>query len=207
MKCIKPYFLIVLVLMFGSCAVEQSSPEPSSEARIADSLVTLFQRELEREQISDFEREIFTRAVETGRIDPADYEEAHLRYDRCMRDAGFPLTYSKRSSGVYSTDTWIGESAELLGDQGLICSRGVLARVEALFNLQQNNPDLLVDDREVAVRCLAKAGLVPSSYAVEDFQRDFIDWGADSEGPPFDPMDPVANDCLAGAGYEYWRDY
>jgi hypothetical protein len=212
MNWLKLFIVMTLVLTFSACSgfdtTDPAEPTMTPGTRIADSLVTLFQFELERDSISDFERDVFTRAVLAGRIDPADYEEAHLREARCMKDAGYELTYTKRSSGIYSLDTVSGlPSVENYLDQSLICSDGILARIEALFNLQQNNPDLLADNREVVVRCLIKAGLVPSSYWVEDFQRDFIEWDADSDGPPFELMDPVANDCLAGGGYEYWRDY
>jgi hypothetical protein len=175
-------------------------------ARIADSFVTLFQRQLDKETLSDFERDVFTRAVATGRIDPADYEEAHRRYDLCLRDAGVELTYSKGSDGTYliinpSTGPWSEDEFESIDYS---CYHGVLPNVEALFHLQQNNPDLLADSREVAVRCLLKAGLVPSSYSVDDFGRD-ADGVSPYEPPfmnaPFDGQDPVAVQCLRGAGY------
>jgi hypothetical protein len=201
---------VVLVLVLGACAgtpdgAGPATPTMTPGARLADSLVTLFQRALERPDLSDFERDVLTRAAATGRIDPADYEEAHLRADRCMRDAGYELTYTKRSNGLYLTDPVIGEPVPgAAWEQSVICAEGVLIRIESLFALQQNNPDLLADYREVIVRCLVKAGLVPSSYGVEDFQRDFVE-RYDNSDLPFDPAtDIIANDCLRAGGIDYW---
>ncbi|MDR1078342.1 MAG: hypothetical protein LBL55_06745 [Propionibacteriaceae bacterium] len=209
MNWLKSFILMALILALGACAGGPDEDGPAVPtvtpgARLADNLVTLFQRVLERDDLSDFERDVFTRAAATGRIDPADYEEAHLRESRCMKDAGYELTYTKRNNGLYLLDSVIGlPSVEAFDEQSSICSDGILAHVEAYFSLQQNNPDLLADNREVVVRCLVKAGLVPSSYGVEDFQRDFVEWDDDSDIIPFDPLDLITNDCLLSGGYDY----
>jgi hypothetical protein len=210
MGWIRSFILVALVLVLGACSGTPDGDGPAVPtvtpgARLADSLVTLFQRALERPDLSDFERDVLTRAAATGRIDPADYEEAHLREARCMRDAGYELTYTKRSNGLYLTDPIIGEpSPGAAWEQSLICSEGVLIRIESLFGVQQNNPDLLADNREVIVRCLVKAGLVPSSYGVEDFERDFFEPSDDSDLPVDPGTDIIANDCFLAGGFNYW---
>lgn len=78
------------------------------------------------------------------------------------------------------------------------CTRDTVT-VEALYRVQQANPDLLADSRQVAVQCLQVHGYLGDDYTVRDFERDWT-----QNQFPFDATEPGPNDCLWGAGYGYF---
>jgi hypothetical protein len=211
MRWFKVGLLAALALALSSCATALSTADlaeltAAPEARPADSLVTLLQRELDSGALSDFEREVFTRAVTAGRIDPADYENAHLRFDRCLRAAGFEAIYSQSSDGLYVMAEWV--MPELTDEFRAVagsCYRGFLYRIETMFVYQVSHPDLLLDSPVKTARCLREAGLAPDSYSAEDFKRDAaVEAGQPPfANAPFDVTDPEARQCLRGAGYVF----
>jgi hypothetical protein len=69
--------------------------------RMADSLTALFQKALDTLQPSPIEREAIEHALTTGRIDPVDYEAAHIRYVQCMAQHGFDPSFRKTPEGLY----------------------------------------------------------------------------------------------------------
>ncbi|MEU5257353.1 hypothetical protein [Amycolatopsis sp. NPDC021455] len=152
---------------------------------------------------SDFERAALDKAIEAGKIDPADYEEAFNRYRRCAQDAGVKEGYQKQPNGIYkvlptdipadqkSVDAYLKTTTDCADNAGLI-------RIEALFRTQVDNPDLLADPREVAVRCLVKAGLVPADYTVEKLMTYLR--GDMTKVTDFDPANPEAKKCLNAGG-------
>lgn len=175
-------------------------PTSTGEEVLAGSMTELFAQYLDDESLSDFERDVLERAAETGTIPQADYDEAFTRYQQCVSDLGYTETWTQLPSGVYQVTPPVLDSQEATdryAEQTTECATGTIMVVEALFNQQQVNPDLLSDSRAVAVDCLLEGGFVDGSYTVEDFDRDL-------EIPPeasFDVSDPVANACLSSAGY------
>jgi hypothetical protein len=146
------------------------------------------------------ERDVIERAIATGRIDPADYEAAHLRYVRCMAQHGFHPMFRKTADGVYvelpNVDV---EDMAALDVASLGCPSDNMI-VEILYRIQQSNPDLLADYRLLAIQCLKRGGFVDTGYTVEDFDRD-----KKADEFPFDPYDDGPSDCLYVTGIAYFE--
>lgn len=158
-----------------------------------------FQKAIDTLSPSQGEKEALRRAVATGRIDTADYEAAHSRYAQCMTTRGFAPAFRKSSGGFYVELPYLAvKDAAALDDATLECSMDTRV-LEALYRLQQANPNLVTDSRLVAVQCLKREGAVGADYAAEEFQRD---WSTHEF--PFDPDHAAYNDCLYGAGYAYF---
>ncbi|MFC4561071.1 hypothetical protein ACFO4E_04290 [Nocardiopsis mangrovi] len=150
---------------------------------------------------SDFERDVFDRAIENGEIAAEDYEDAFNRYRQCAQDAGLEETYERRPDGIYSItppvlngESDIDEYMEVSGD----CADGTTMRIEALYQTQINNPGLIEDTRLLTVDCLVAEGLVPDDYDADRLDADVSDGFAEA---PFDPADPEARECLRQGGY------
>ncbi|MDR0436000.1 MAG: hypothetical protein LBH11_04460 [Propionibacteriaceae bacterium] len=165
----------------------------------------------EGEYLSDFERDVVTRAAATGRIEDTDYEEAHSLYASCMEARGHTDTYHKNSFGLYVADpkTYEGYDPddpvamaafyayqERWEQDTMECS-AVGGSVEAFYATQQTNPGMLVNVYEVGAACLIANGFVDAGYTPADFEADAL---SDFRRAPFDPFDPVANDCLYAGG-------
>jgi hypothetical protein len=181
------------------CGTE-ASPRASGEKM--PPLVDQFKSARER-ATSDWEREVWDRSIKSGKVDPADYEEAFSRYRRCAEDTGYRETYTKQSNGLYK----IMPPAELAGDQKTFdiyaaatekcADSSGLMRIEALYGEQINNPDLLANPKLLVVQCLKKAGLVPADYTPEKLDAFIKNRFA---GPDFDPMNEEAQKCFAAGG-------
>jgi hypothetical protein len=196
--------VLLVGLVSGCCdsEVTNSRAAPTGAARIADSLTSLIALELQNDNLSDYVRDVLGKALAAGRIDAADYEETHAKYAQCISDAGVDLTYTKRPTGLYMTNVYTlpsGMSGEEFDTINVRCAED-LATIETLYNTQQSNPDLLADQREVARLCLLREGFVTESYTVEDVVADY-----EGDTFPFDSTDPLANACLAGAGFTVFR--
>jgi hypothetical protein len=181
-------------------ASNQPAP-PDANERLAGSLTELFEQELQNSNLTDFEREVLQRASETGKISEPDYDEAFNRYEQCVSDLGYTDTWEKMPNGIYQITPPLLESqaaSEIYFDQANECATGTTMVIEALYTLQQANPNLLADSRLVAIQCLVSSGFVDPSYTVDDFDRDF---NSQFQTAPYDVMDPEANLCLFGAGY------
>ncbi|MDR0489569.1 MAG: hypothetical protein LBG99_09330 [Propionibacteriaceae bacterium] len=201
------YLVGVVVLVSGLMAGCTGSNPSEDTSVLAPNLRAFFQQFLDQPGISDFEREVFTRAVETGGITQEDYDEAFRRYASCMVDKGYHETYERRPDGLMSirppqsmvdvSDKEFDAYAQQMTD----CADGTVMRIEAAYNDQLNNPGLLSDPYEIVVQCLAQSGLVDLSYTPEQFEQDLN--SSLKDNAPFDPMDPQVQQCLSGAGIGY----
>ncbi|MDR0489317.1 MAG: hypothetical protein LBG99_08010 [Propionibacteriaceae bacterium] len=204
----KRYLVGVVVLVSGlmtGCTGANPSEDPSV---LAPNLRAFFQQFLNQPGISDFEREVFTRAIETGGITQEDYDEAFRRYISCMEDKGYYETYERRPDGLMSvfppSEIDNQEAMDAYAPQMTDCADGTVIRIESAYNDQLNNPGLLSDPYEIVVQCLAQSGLVDLSYTPEQFEQD---WNSSlKDNAPFDPKDPQAQQCLSGAGISYATD-
>lgn len=179
---------------------EEAAPSQGAQEVLASSMTELFQQYLDGDNLTDFEREVLERAMETGEISQADYDEAFSRYIQCTTDLGYEEKWTKLPSGLYQVTPQVFDSQEDVdkyAEQSTSCADGTIIIIESLFNQQQNNPDLLADPRAIAVQCLLEGGFIDASYTVDDFDRDMKDPGSAS----FDASDPDANACLYAAGY------
>lgn len=181
-------------------------PIPASSATgpaaLAGGYAEFVRQQLRDPDLSDFEREVLERAAAVGVMAQGDYEEAFRRYEACLTGRGYAISWVQEPSGIHRiTGVEAGPAAAAADPGGAAvstCAVGTLAVVEALFGLQQNNPDLAVDPRIGALRCLRDSGYISEAYTVEDFEAD---WASGFAGAPFDAMDPAANSCLFAAGY------
>ena len=148
--------------------------------------------------LSDFAKEVIGEAARTGHIEPAAYEQAFSMYSSCMAEQGYIDTYVKDGFGIYKTT--VGEKGladvTAYGEAFSACWDGQTA-IAVMWTEQQQNPDLFADRREAGVACLKKNGLVGNDYTVNDLNSDL---DADFQSAPYDPFDPVANDCLRAGG-------
>ncbi|MBB6170037.1 hypothetical protein HNR23_000097 [Nocardiopsis mwathae] len=156
------------------------------------------------EATSDFEREVFDRAVENGEIAPEDYEEAFNRYMKCAEGAGLDETYTKLPSGIYKLVKWDAggsddqQANEEHFEKSAECADGTIVRIEAMYLQQVGGTDAHDDPREAAVHCLIEAGVAPADYSVDEFDEDLENG---FEGSDFDVTDPATQDCMHTAGY------
>jgi len=179
-----------------------AAPTPSAGAKFAPSLVAMMKQAATRKNLSAFERQVLDRSIRSGTIADADYEEAHSRYARCVKDAGYTEKYKKLPNGVYQVQFVPPRDsdnayAKAWFDASGNCAHGTLAMVESLFTLQQGNPDLLANPREVVVRCLVQEGLAPAGYTVATFDKDNDD---SFKNAPYKVTDIKAQTCFSNAG-------
>lgn len=184
----------------GSTQPAQHASATSGQEVLAGSMTELFQQYLAEEEPTDFERGVLERAVSTGQISQADYDEAFNRYTQCTSDLGFDEKWTKLSTGLYqiTPPTFADQAAaDVYAEQSTDCADGTVMMIEALFAQQQANPNLLADPRAVAVQCLLEGGFVDASYTVDDFDQDI----ADPPNASFDVANTEANTCLSSAGF------
>ena len=195
----------VLVLTGCTTTTEgtyEGGTDTAGTEKIAGSLTELFQQALEDPDNAEnpFVVDVLTRAIDTGAIAQADYDEAHRLYRVCMKDAGYEESYTQLANGSYkiAPPQLDGEGAvEKYMDVGSECS-AELAPIESLFMTQQGNPDLLSDQDQIAVQCLIEAGVVDASYTSEKLRADL---DSAFEGASYDPMSSEAQTCFSNAGY------
>lgn len=147
------------------------------------------------------EQAALERTVESGEVSDPDYEANHLRYVECMTNAGFAPDFRKSASGFYVQLPFRNVADTEALDAALAGCSTNTAAIDMIYRLQESNPKLIKDSRQVAVECLFEAGYVSDSYTTKDFEKD---WGADNF--PFDATLAGPNDCLWGAGYGYFAE-
>lgn len=187
------------LVLSGCQQMTGSAPENTGEERLAGSLVEMFEQKL-AVQTNSFVIDVLERAIGSGAIAQADYEEAHRLYRQCMEDAGYREAFEQQANGVVqiTPPKLDGEDAvKKYMRIGSECS-DELAPIESLFVVQQGNPELLAEPEEVVARCLMKAGLVGPDYAADDFRADLDQAFASAA---FDPSSDAAQTCFSGAGY------
>lgn len=183
------------LLAFGAlvgCTSGQEVQEAPGGVSFAEQL------EIERDgATSDFEREVLDRAVETGEIAAADYEEAVSRYLECTTAAGYTIETIKQPNGIYRWQPINVTDDQAYLDDTYVCAEGTTMIIEALYKLQVVNPDGL-DLASAAIACLVENGVVDGSYTVEEFNQDAPDGFEDA---PFDATDQLAVMCLTSLGF------
>jgi len=192
---------------------DQLFQDPTPGSKLAPSLTSIFERYLRLgvstgEPNTPIEVEILTRAIETGNISALDYERAYAEFQSCMVEHGIDLPWNKGPDGVYY-QPFMPKTLPFTDAQytaALNVCQPVMDAIQIPYQIQQDNPDLLANQPEAIVACLRRHGLVDASYTPEQFDHDWA-YGRGAGLPqfPFDPMDPVANACMASQYYGYFE--
>lgn len=124
------------------------------------------------EESTDVERD----ALADGEIDELEYAYFRAQIIECMNGLGLDARWEPDGSLSY------GNSETLDHDDVTECMRSSGLRIVTLKDTMVRNPENL-DENQIMVACLQRAGVVPPSYTAEDFgsQRD-IDAILDTEG-------------------------
>lgn len=184
-------------VLISTAAVSSGAPQEASTAQGGFS--TLVQTTIDDPETTQVEREVLKRAKVTGKIDASENKKAHLSYKKCMTDAGYSPKFRQSTKGFYVELPYEGiKDPDALNAALVDCSVGTSA-VQALYRVQQANPNVMTDGRAVAVKCLTEQGIAGVGYTVEKFEQDYR-----ADTFPFDAMEVEANDCLYGAGYAYF---
>ena len=170
------------VLKEGPQRERQSQQGQSSQQdeRIASSLKDYARSLLDSDggKISDQQKSALEKAASGGKVSQADYERAWADYKQCIVDKGYAEpTFDKYDNGIYAlpsynTDGASKEAVSKLNDDLYSCSTLHVTDVNTVYRLQLGNPELLLDDREVAVDCLRKEGIKPKNYTVDKLEKD-----------------------------------
>jgi hypothetical protein len=163
-----------------------------------------FEQQLGDPALTPLEAEVLDRAVTTGFMSAADYEQVHSVFEQCMLQHGVDLPWKKGTDGVYYPVGYDTTQVGFTDAQFTVADREcepLQSVVQYAYQMQQSNPDLLKDPSEQALACLRRRGIVDASYAIAQFKQEQTAGGMGQF--PFDPFDPVANACLAAAGFLY----
>jgi hypothetical protein len=190
--------------MLAACSSGPNSTESDSsgESRLASSLSDLFRQSLSIEGLDTptEAREAINRAIVSGKIDALDYEAEHDRYSQCMTDNGYPPSFRKTDVGIYVELPYVDVDDQNRLDEAHSTCTSQETILSQLYRIQQANPDLLSDSRQVVVNCLRNGGWVDDDYTAEQF--------GDNEAMnsfPFDVYDSGINDCLSSSGYLHFQ--
>lgn len=165
--------LLLPALLLAGCAAAAPAGPYEAEFEFAKANAT-----------SDFEQDILT----DGSISRAEYEEATSRYVECLNSKGYATTRIDQR-GIYSYQ--IEGQAE--GVQWEVanetCRLGTVEQVEPLYVDMMINPGN-ENFVELVIACLKKNGLVEPTFDTDDFL-------AVETAPPWDPDDPLVNECIS----------
>ena len=163
-RCVLAFMLIVLAGCASGVAKEDhGGVDLEQEERLAGSMTELLHWALDYygENLEPFEREVFERAIKTGRIDTADYEAGHSEYVQCLSRHGFHPEFRKTPEGIYIELPYEPGDHDRFDAAGIKCSMG-FNHVQIMYRRQQVNPSLLADERLVAIQCLRRLGYIDS---------------------------------------------
>lgn len=198
--------VLVACVQLSGCSSQATNAESSSD-RLAPSLSQLFQIHLDSgQELSDTQRQILEQSVVDGHISVSNYELSHNEQDACFKDHGVSQPWRKATNGVYIQLGVDISKQGITSDQYYAANEdcAYLATVPTLYAIQMWNPNLYSDGRLVTIDCLQSANLVDSSYTVDDLSADIA--STDLQPFPFDPFDPIANQCLYAGGFGYFDD-
>lgn len=186
-----------LGILGGGIAAAAASVTPAPEPETyGGGLPALYEAALQAEDLGSPTYEMLERAVSDGAVSSADYESAHLMYESCLLDQGIVPSFRKTGTGLYVELPYTNVKDVEALDQAVMGCSAKTGPVTTLYNVQVSNPEVILDQRVVAVECLADAGYVDPDYSPDRFETDLK-----ADTLPFDTQEIGANDCLYGAGY------
>ncbi|OIH98250.1 hypothetical protein BIU92_14465 [Curtobacterium sp. MCBA15_003] len=193
--------LTLVALLTSGCAAAPVIPGHASSSRTASlehagPWADEFRSALDH-GVSDSEASMLA----DGKVTAAELEEAHEGVRRCLADSGLGIEYDPDGGfslpsldGKYPNDYFERSDPVLRA-----CEKRYDEYVTFLFEQTRRNPERL-DEAEITVPCLQRAGLVGRGYTEEQWRKDY-----DDDTLPFDWMDEKARQCqLDPLGL--WRD-
>lgn len=196
----KPFLmrgLIALTVVGGlalaGCAAstnDQEAPPPSSSTS-SDALEQLIEDGL-AEAESDFQKEVLTKAKQSGEISEADWKEANNRYKSCLADQGYEVELVFQGSKVQTIrDAEEGETGDPNNPNtqkrqriDIECYAKTSAFINEVYDYINGNGGMDGDQMQRAVlQCLLDRGLVPKDTTYDEFLAD-LDQG---DGQQFNP--------------------
>lgn len=173
--------LLALTLAFTGCspAAEPNSPAPPTQTEKSDALTQLIEDGLAQAE-SEFQKEVLTKAKETGQISEADWKEANNRFKECMADLGrdVEIVYEgSRALVMEATDTLDKKEMENGAAQrqqdNAACHKKTSGFINEVYEYINGNSAGSADDMQRAVlNCLIERELVPADTTYEEFVTD-----------------------------------
>lgn len=192
----------------------QATDSGSGGNRLASSLQAYATQLLGQDSGMDpAQKATLRKAATSGKISLSDYKAAWSRYITCVQDKGHPRpTLKTYSNGIQQPQgdvlpsdkaddlDYIQKKAKDLN----ACGIATVDSVDALYMAQVGNPNLYASHEEGAVDCLKRAGLVPKSYTVEQYEKEANAMGHAAPGETvnttYDMKKPEVLACLAANG-------
>ena len=182
--------------MLAACA----SPPPSPVGSVPGSGVPEFSGPWASEFAASYDRatDDFTRSViEDGVVSEAERAEMIDRFTRCVADLGYAVE-EYALDGSFSLTFAPDTDADIANEEVKGCSRSSgETEIGALSSWTHRNPDR-ADETALIVECLARSGVVPSSYSTSDYADDtshddfpFVDEDAGREALQRCRIDPL----------------
>lgn len=191
---------VLACLLLSGCT---PVPEQGVDESLAPSLKELAAQWIQRDPLSDWDRAVVEKAIHTGSISQADYDEGADNFEACLKENGLHWVRTRLLNGVIEF-----QPPQNAPDDGSIdlaavqdaCYVSTWQTTQELFRLQQANPDLLTNVSVAAVDCLKESGIADDDFTTEEFDR-LTGPGESSTAWPFDLEDPRTQTCLYSLGY------
>lgn len=182
---------VIGVLFMGACSPTSAAPTPSATAqsstserpvntkKLADSFTAYAQQVLDMAHSNNVDQtqiDILNKAIQTGHISPGEYETAWSNFKQCVVDKGNvePLLI-KYTNGMYHPSSFHADDpakGEKFRTDSADCQFKFAAYVDAVYSVQQDNPNLYEDPSVGIVDCLHRHNLVSKDYTANDFDRE-----------------------------------
>lgn len=215
-RVLSAVFTITLACSLAACAggsssvsasnpPEQGNDTDTSQARLADSMQSYFQQQLDNateagDAVSPQQIDILQRGVDAGTIPMSDYEQSWSDYKQCMISKGQPEPILTRyENGIYVQALVKGSDKamnEFFSAQ-TECETRHVTFVNQAYRVQLGNTELYADANVAIVDCMKKAGAVPMSYTIDQLLEER---GAGTGAFDRNTIKPEVRSCNAANG-------
>lgn len=164
-------FLLVFSLALAGCSTDDgpAGPDNPQVSAQGDNPYKPVIQEYLNQATNDFERETLGRALATGTVAEADYQEAVNGLLQCLDGKGFPTeAVPDPITGVVQYRTpgsSEGDGFEAAFEE---CSIGTTYLVGSLYDQMATNPNN-GDFIEMIAQCLVRKGVYPEGFTGEDY--------------------------------------
>lgn len=196
LKALTTGLALIVGLTLAGCSSPDEPDAPQSTQQTngsnADNPYAPVIEEYLAQATNDFEREALERALESGSVSEADYQEAVNGLLQCLDGKGFTTeAVPDPTTGVvqYMTEgSTEGDGFEAAFEE---CSLGTTYLVGSLYDQMATNPNNQ-DFIELTVQCLVRKGVYPEGFTAEDFHEIARNAGNLPADDPFFSADSMA---------------